>query len=293
MPEEDDVGRLASPLIEGSIWSVTLSSLELYFLAGLLRVTNLLGVEDPFPLQSPTDEDLERARQALVQSGLLTVLRDGSEAPEVPLAAAVRANSLARRTLLASRTDPDGAENLRLFHRMPDEMVEQETLPDGQLRLTTLRASALSTRLQEFLKLPETPAAPGAEIILAESALTEARRLAGAGEAEACLEHLSGVGVLADAGAALAATSAEGGHAGSVVTLLRDDRTVRYGESLAWLVGSRGAWGVQALERRGVPTVRLIPTDTASIGRRLRAIVLALASDGVPFSGGNRDTGYE
>jgi hypothetical protein len=259
--------------VEAATWSASLSSLELYVVAGLLRLTTLLGVEDPYPLleAGPSEQDLEGARQSLAERGLLQRMAADSLTPGPQLATAVRAIAQARRTLVVTLTESHGAEHVRLFHLRPDYVVEQSTLPDGQVRLTTLKPFGLRARVEELVGPLEAPAADSGEIVLAESALLEARRLAR--DADACLAYLVMAGVPVSATVALTSELAEGTRAGSVVTLLRDEREIRYGPCLAWLVGRGASWRVVQIDKPGPPSIRLLPTGGDALARSLALIV--------------------
>jgi hypothetical protein len=273
----DDPSR---SLDEQPAWSVSVTNDELYLLAGLLGVPHLLGVQDPQIHLLPVRPEgvLERARLTLVERGLLRVEADGSATPDARLADAARANGYARITLLASRTDTTGAAQLRQIHCRPELLVEQEPLPDGRIGFTALPdLAALHRRLLTFLALPETPAAPGPELTLPENALTEARRLLRAGDEQACRDLLRAARVAPETAELLSGTLAPGHRAGSLVTLLRTGQVIRYGESLAWLAGQDGAWRVQVVEQPGPAMIRLIPTDTATIQRRLGSIARGIS----------------
>jgi len=258
--------------------SLIFDQTQLYFLASLLQVPYLLGLEDPLLglLADEIEERLEKTLEVLAERGILQVRADGSFTVDAGVATLVEAGASAKRTLIAARTGPNGDSHLRFVHLTPDLLVEQEALPHGEIALTPVHdQEMLQQRLANFWALPEALAAPGPALTLTEADLTEARRLALEEGAEACSAFLNRLGLPAEAVEGLASALTDGRSAGSLVTLHREGREMLYGESLAWLVGSQGAWRLQPLSQEP-PAVRLIPATTAEIYQRLAAMVSAL-----------------
>lgn len=267
------------PMIAPNTWSLVFTREELYFLACVLQITSLIGLEDPSLglLAEEVEEFLERAKQSLAERGLLEIQSDGKVVLDAGVAALISPVAFANCTLITSRINKtDGMSYPRYIHLMSNLLIEQETLPDTQVSLTAVRDwETLAQRLEDFFGLTEAPAAPGLAFTLTDADLTEARRLALAGAAEACYAFLNHVGVPTEAIPALATALAEGQNAGSVAVLHREAREMHYGESLAWLVGGQGAWRIHPLNQEP-PAVRLVPATTEELHRRLSDIVQAL-----------------
>jgi len=258
--------------------SLVLDQTQLYFLASLLQAPHLLGLEDPLLglLADEIEERLEKTLGLLAEQGVLEVRPDGSFAVDAGVATLVEAGASSKRTLVAARTDPDGTSQLRFIHLTPDLLVEQESLPKGEVSLTPVRdQEMLQQRLTDFWELPGAPAAPGPVLTLTEANLTEARRLALEDGAEACRAFLTRLGLPPEAVEGLASALADSRSTGSLVILHREEREVHYGESLAWLIGSRGGWRLQPLPQ-DPPAVRLIPAATTEIRQRLADMVSVL-----------------
>lgn len=261
--------------------SVTLTGAELYVVAAHLELNSILGLPDPFlaPDMDDVAQELEDAQAALTERGLLLTAPDGALAPERKLASLVRANALARRTLVASQTDLGGSAHERLIHLQPGSWIEQEALAGGRIRLAEVRQQdVLIARLHDFFNMPETTAGPGEALALTEEQTEGARELASEGDGQACQDLLAKAGAPSHVAVALAEALGSGRGSGSLLTLLRDDQEMRYGESVAWIVGPGGAWRVQSASRQGRSIVRLVPTDSGAIRRRIEGIANAAAS---------------
>jgi hypothetical protein len=278
-----------------ALWSVTLSKTELYLLASLLNVPTLMGVDDPFagPLADQARDELAAANESLRARELLEIAADGSVAPLARLAAAVRANASSERTLLACSTAQDASEHIRLVHIKAGLLVEQESSAAEEISLVETPPDSILQRLRIFFALPSAPPGPGPEVMLPEIHLDEARQLAARGESEACRQLLIRGGASTETASALGAALSEVRAAASLMTLIRSEREMRYGDSMAWLAAGSGAWRVETSDERTRRSVRLIPTDTASIDRRLSAIVSAALQRPVSAQSGMSVSGYE
>lgn len=264
---------------EQTTWSIILSKDELYLLAGILQTGSLIGVQDPFLgfLADEIEERLEQAKEALSDQDYLRE-RPGEELVlDSGIAAMVKAITSAKRLFVASLS-LDHHTSHYLVHFASDIVVEQAVLPSGDIALTAIRdAQVLKERLENFFSLSNAtePAASTAPLTLSEADFAQVRNLAQE-DAKAVRGFLSHKDVPPEAIPALTAALTEGQHMSSLTVLYRDEREMRYGEKLAWLIGSQGAWYVQPLEQDQVTSVRLTPTTMAKIQRRITQTVATL-----------------
>jgi len=59
---------------------------------------------------------------------------------------------------------------------------------------------------------------------------------------------------------------------GSISILYRDTKEMRYGDSLAWIIGTAGTWCMQPVSQTP-PMIRLFPASGTEIRARLEQIV--------------------
>lgn len=284
-------GRMARHTGDGAGWTAVLTRAELYLLAMVARAGHLLGLEDPFLgcLTEEVDDLLSFARRTLIARGQLLVSADENVALPPVMADLVRTNSQARRTLVLSSggqtagggqaadgrlaaESAQAVEQVRLIHVMPRQCLEQQALADGRIALRAVPgANVAGDCVRAFLRVPQVPAAPGPPVTLPAAELAEARRLALGQDQAGSVAALARAQVPAESVPSLADALARAGTSGSLTTLLREARAIRYGESAAWIVGGQGAWLVQALDqRRGA--VRLLPASSEGIWRRVETI---------------------
>jgi hypothetical protein len=278
-------GQTAGQSGDGSAWTAVLTRSELYLLAMVARAGHLLGLEDPFLgcLAEEVDDLLSFARRTLIARGQLLVSADEGVALPPAMADLVRTNSQARRTLVLSaggqagaggqtRDGGQAAEQVRLIHVMPRQCLEQQALADGRIALRAVPgANVAGDRVRAFLRIPPVPAAPGPPITVRAADLAEARHLALSQDQAGSAVALARAQVPAESVPSLADALGSAGTSGSLTTLLREARAIRYGESAAWIVGGQGAWLVQALDRRR-GAVRLLPASSEGIWRRVETI---------------------
>ena len=261
---------------EQVIWSLVFTHYELCLLAGLLKIPNLIGLEDPFSgfLTDEVQDLLEQTIHILVEKGYLEIQPDDSLIMDAGITTLVEALALAKCTLLASCIDQYGKSRFRLIHLTVERPVEQEPVTNREIVLTAVRdLETLEQRLTDFLNLSAASAAPGPMLTLTEADITEARRLALEEGEETCLAFLNCIRVPSEAVKALATALGEGSGPGSLTVLHREAREMHYGESLAWLVGCHGAWRIQPLTQQEPVTVRLIPAATTEIQQRITRLV--------------------
>jgi hypothetical protein len=266
---------------DGLTWTAVLTRAELYLLAMVARAGHLVGLEDPFLgcLTEEIDDLLSFARRTLIARGQLLVSADESVTLPPVMADLVRTNSQARRTLVLSvgGQAPAGgqaAEQVRLIHVMPRQCLEQQALADGRIALRAVPgANVAGDRVRAFLRIPPVPAAPGPPITVRAADLAEARRLALSQNQAASMAALARAQVPAESVPSLADALGSAGTSGSLTTLLREARAIRYGQSAAWIVGGQGAWLVQTLDRRR-GAVRLLPASSEGIWRRVETIAV-------------------
>jgi hypothetical protein len=243
--------------------------------ASLLGLPNLLGVEDPFLglLAEEIREELIRARAELMECGMLEMCIDGSVTLNMVVFSMMQAIISARRTFIGSFSSNQGQSCHRLIHQSPDLLVEQECLPDGQITLTAIRdQETLLNRLKGFYWLIDTVAGTGSAITLVESDFSAARQIADKTGKTACRDFLVRGGTAPATADALAAVLAEPTGTGSISTLYREAKEIRYGDSLAWIIGVAGTWCMQPVSQIP-PTVRLFPASGTEIRARINQIV--------------------
>ena len=259
------------------VWARSFSRDGLWLLAALLQVPAPVGLEGPAVSSTPEDAEAQvtQSLQMLVEQAMLEVNSEGDLALEADLVALIEAATLAEQTLVVSCTDSDHTSRLRYAHLTTELIVEQETLPDGQVTLTAVRdAETLTQRLAEFIGLAEAPTAPGPAVELSQADLAAARELAGVGDVAACRAHLRYTGIPAAVAVALAETLV-GGHAISAVLLRREATETHVGESLAWLAGRAGVWNaLPAVGESGQVRIRLAPATTAEVHDQIKRVFL-------------------
>jgi len=53
----------------------------------------------------------------------------------------------------------------------------------------------------------------------------------------------------------------------------RDPQQIHYGERMAWLASSRGAWMIEPLPEHEPPLIRMIPVTGLAIEQRMAEII--------------------
>jgi hypothetical protein len=254
---------------ESSTWTAVVTRPELYLLAMVGKAGHLLGLEDPFLgcLAEEVEDLLGYARRTLAARGHLLLGPDQSMMLPPVMADLIRTNSQARRTLVIS-----SAEQVRLIHVMARHCLEQQDLADGRIALRAVPgAGSAAGQVAAALSLPVVPVAPGAPITLAVADFATARQRALGRDHLGCAAILEEARLAPEIAASLTDALSEAGTSGSVTTLLREARAIRYGESTAWIIGGQGGWLVQALDqRRG--SIRLLPSSSEAIWRRIETI---------------------
>jgi len=259
---------------------MVLSGEELYLLAGLLQTGTLIGIRDPFPglLADEMEERLEQAKKSLSDQGVLKE-RPGKELIiDSGVAVVVRAITSANHLLVAVLSLDHHTSHL-LIHSASDIAVEQAVLPSGDIALTAVRdAQALKERLEDFFGLSEATETTvlASRLALSEADFAQVQHLAQERDDRALRDLLRHKGVPPETISALAAALGEGQQVISIAVLHRSAQEMRYGETLAWLVGGQGAWQVQSLEQDQAGAVCLTPTTTAEIKQRIAQMVATL-----------------
>jgi hypothetical protein len=274
-----DSSSAARPPGAGGEVSLTLTRQELYLIAETLRVADRIGLANPWAGtdQSARDQAAAGTREALVERGVLEVLPDGSLAP-VPMAAGlVSALAAATRAVTITATDQSGASEQRSVRAAPRVLVEYVSQSDDRSCLTALRDPALGAkRWLESGRLPDAPAAPGEPILLAETELAEARRLARSSPTD-CQAYLQAHGVGADGAAALAATLSDGEQTGSIQSLRRERQVWVPGEADGWLASADACWRVQARPEEDSGRLLLVPAASGELAASLTTMLGGLA----------------
>ncbi|MDQ2809056.1 MAG: ESX secretion-associated protein EspG [Chloroflexota bacterium] len=250
---------------------------ELYYLGTLLQVNDMLGITDPYPgfLADEITEHMAAIKEVLLQRGDLVTDGNGEVRLGAALSALVDAVAASSESLMISTSTYPTPDATWFIHRIPSGGVVQAGQPDGRIDLQMVPEADTARRVQDALGPVVWPAAPGPAFLMAESALTEARTQAEAHKQATCRTFLSTQKIPPEAVGALIEALGPGRRAGSVITLLRTPRTMRYGPSVMWLGGPHGAWRLQPVERDGHPSsLRFFPTSTPDLREQLRRLAL-------------------
>jgi len=261
---------------ENPAWSLELSQEELYLLAGFLETPSLIGMDDPFlgKLADEVSSELEQVRKELIARGLLAVEPDGSLSLDPAVCLLVNTITKTRHVLMAVRRSGYEDQDLRLLHVADNLVVEQRTLRDRRVMLSALRDQAhLAQHLKTLFRVETDAQALGPVWDIPEARLTEALRLSHDKGPRAGEAYLQDAGVPAVAMLPLVSALDEGRGVCSLIQACRDPQQIHYGERIAWLTSSRGAWKIEPLPEHAPPLVRMIPVTGTAIEQRMAEII--------------------
>jgi hypothetical protein len=222
-------------------WSFT--SIELFFLGGLLKLPGILGIADPFSgcVQDDIEIYLQLAHQSLLQRGYLSHTGDG-EALDPALDCLLHTVASASQVIIAVQES-----SFIVLYQTPESIVLQQPLPEHQVGFFLLEnQSAIVPHLQNlFSSSPVTPA-PGTQITMAQSVLEHARAMLAdtpsADKIAVCAASLTQTGLPPNSATAFALALARPVSTGYITLVRRDGTSTARQSGCAWLVGASGGW---------------------------------------------------
>ena len=222
-------------------WSFT--SIELFFLGGLLGLPGFLGIADPFSGCAEDDLKvyLQLAYQSLRQRGYLSQTA-GGEQLDPAISSLLHTVASASQVLIAVQGD-----SFAIVYLSPESIVLQQPLPEHQVGFFLLESlSAIVPHLQNLLSSGPLTPAPRAPVTIAQPVLEYARAmLADAPSADkiaVCAASLTQAGLPPESATAFALALARPTSAGYLALLRRDGARTRRQSGCAWLVGTSGGW---------------------------------------------------
>jgi hypothetical protein len=269
------------------VWALTLSRSELLLLAHSLGGAAPLGLQDPF--QGLNEEAVQpvadAAKRSLMARGYADSGPDGALSVDPTVLALAGAPSQARCVLVASLSAAGAAAARRVVYLGRDLIVEQDEAPDDGVLLTAVRdGEALQQRLRRFLCIPNSPVAPGGEIVISQADLKEALLIAILEPPGSVAAHLSAQGIDSASAALLSAALGQELKAGSLAVVGGDGVDSDHAAGVAWLASPAGAWCAATEGETATNRIRLTPQAGRQIRRRLTNLVstalTASAGDG-------------
>ena len=232
-------------------WSFT--SIELFFLGGMLGLPGFLGVNDPFSgcLETDIKVYLQLAHQSLRQRGYLCQAA-GGETLDPTLNSLLQTVVSASQVIVAVQGDA-----FAIVYLSPECIVLQQPLPEHQVGFFLLEnPSAIHPHLQTLLSSTVHTQAAGAPVTIAQPVLEYARAMlaeaASADKIAVCAASLAQAGLPPKSATAFAIALARPTATGYLTLLHRNDTHTRRQSGCAWVVGTSGGW-VTELPPSSVP----------------------------------------
>jgi hypothetical protein len=223
------------------VWLLT--SMELFFLGGLLQLSGFLGVADPF-VECPQDdiqEYLQLARHSLIQRGYLVQTADGEQV-DPALSALLHTAAAAAQVIIA--TDDNSST---LVYLSAERIVLQQSLPEHHIGFSLLDGvPAVRPGLKAMLNLSQGPSAPGVDITIAQPVLEQARAMLAEDPSPkkiaACAVSFTQTGLPPESAAAFALALARPVSTGYITIVRRDASKMERQAGFTWLAGTSGVW---------------------------------------------------
>lgn len=253
---------------------------ELYLLAGILHLSGLIGLSDPFLgyLTEEIQEYLEATRKSLLDRSLLSETGDDVEV-DPDLGKVLQAISTSPKVLVAAKDQIS-----LLVHISEDGIVKQETVSDDQVCLSTLPGwGEVKHDLLHFLSLSDSSVAPGPTFTTNASVVEQARELIqNAGQDDppsSCKQMLVEKGIPPESAEALAVTLFGKNNTGSLVAFNRDEFKLSPRGGFAWLTGDLGTWKVDLPPLEDVDIMKWTPTSSALLTEQIQSFINGMYSE--------------
>ncbi len=248
--------------MSGDPRQISVSTVELVYLAGLLGADGLLGVDDPFPGQmaAEVEEALIRARRSLAGRGMLALAVDRTVAVSDEATGLVRACAQPESSLLITYTVPAEPRRVCCFHLSNEMMVEMRMGPSSESVwvITEINDIAeVTARAQAMLGPGDQAAPPGAPVSLREVDLQVACTAAEAGS-EVGEALLAEKGIPAETARCLAEALTNPVANGSVLAMRKGDPEWEV-NGFGFLWGAGGIWLMQPKHSGEVALVEMAP----------------------------------
>lgn len=247
---------------------------DLFFLFGILQLSGLIGLRDPFVgyLTEEIQEALEETRNSLLDRSLLSETGDDVEV-DPDLGKVLQAISTSPKVLVAAKDQIS-----LLVHISGDGIVKQETVSDDQVCLSTLPGwGEVKHDLLHFLSLSDSSAAPGPAFTTNASVIEQARELiqneGRDNPLSNCKQLLVEKGIPPASAAALAETLFGKLSTGSLVAFNRDEFKLSPQGGFAWLTGDLGTWKVDLPPLEDVDFMKWTPTSSALLTEQIQSFI--------------------
>ncbi|MDQ0285169.1 hypothetical protein J2Z49_000259 [Desulfofundulus luciae] len=241
---------------------LTCTPVELTFLAKLLGAETFLGIQDPFRgwLADEIEAAWLKARESLAARRFIEVEPDGGIIMDSVVAALVGACGSPDASYALTYTSGGEETYSCCFHVTRNLGVEITTRGEPPVcELTALDGfEAVYQRVCEIFGLADQEAPVASKGELLETALFEARRIAGESGVEAASAFLRQAHLNQAIAEALAATLAQPVGNGALVTMSWQDGTWKV-DGLGLLEGDNGLWLLRSFVKKDAKWVELIP----------------------------------
>jgi len=262
-------------------WSIEVSKEELYQLAGLLQLGNLLGFDDPFAgfLSEDIAIRLEASQERLLGRGYIEQLSRTELILDTGVVAIVRAITTSNDLIVVTKSSV-GSLSSCVFHLTSGFYVEQLELPRGDIKLTALKdLEVLRDRLEEFFNMVDsTPGEPIPSCTISKVDFLEALRLAQK-EGGSCNEYLVESGVPRETSTALGAALKDGNLTNSIVSVQRNQNEMGCGETVTWLAVGKGILYMDEFEKDQEQYIQFRSTTLTDLQRRVVCLLESLSNN--------------
>lgn len=247
---------------------------ELYLLSGILQLSGIIGLSDPFVgyLTEEIQECLEAARQSLLERGLLRVTGE-NVAVDPDLEKVLQIIFTSPKVVVAALD-----QSSILIHSSEDWIVKQEIVSDGLVSLSYLPGwEQVKRDIVHFLSRSDSSSAPGPAFTTNASVIEQARELIKVEEQNdplsSCKQALVEKGIPPESATALAATLSGNHSTGSLVAFDRDELKLSPQGGFAWLIGDLGTWKVDLPPSEDVDIMKWTPTSSALLTEQIQTFI--------------------